>query len=208
MIRGRVRVPSPQAPGPATHGRRWSCCCTELSVWLGSLRGQLKRGLQVPANRGLPGGLPSLSACHTTVPSVSFLGFLKGVPLKRAVSPSRLGPTQPLLSGSVLSASQEGGGRCPPRWALAPGPTRDGRPRAAPSRRLGSDTFPTLALSSKSGLKTQEAELPLQGSHHTATRSTPPVTRSHRSTQLQPSITTGKTTGFCLQFIENKGLKC
>lgn len=158
------------------------------------------------APRG-PAQLVSLSH-NRPVPSVSFLGFLKGVPLKRAVSPSRLGPTQPLLSGSVLSASQEGGGRCPPRWALAPGPTRDGRPRAAPSRRLGSDTFPTLALSSKSGLKTQEAELPLQGSHHTATRSTPPVTRSHRSTQLQPSITTGKTTGFCLQFIENKGLKC
>lgn len=28
------------------------------------------------------------------------------MPLKRAVSPSRLGPTQPLLSGSVLTAKK------------------------------------------------------------------------------------------------------
>lgn len=193
-----------------THRRMRSFCCAEFSVWLGSLQGQPKRGLQGACKPRAPRGPAQLVSLSHTIPSVSFLGFLKGVPLKRAVSPSCLGPTQ------QLSDSQEGGWRCPPRWALAPVSTGKREPpvphvmgaRGLPRPDASAQTFPKLALSSKSWLKNSASRASTASSPPNSNRRALPVTWPHLSTHLQPSITTCKTTGFWLQFIENKGLKC
>lgn len=167
-------------------------------------------GSRVPANRGLPEGLPSLSACHTPSPPSHSWVSLKACLSNVQSPPSCLGPTQ------QLSDSQEGGWRCPPRWALAPVSTGKREPpvphvmgaRGLPRPDASAQTFPKLALSSKSWLKNSASRASTASSPPNSNRRALPVTWPHLSTHLQPSITTCKTTGFWLQFIENKGLKC